>query len=48
MDFSNKIDDIYKNLQDFKQIPFASNYLISKIGIVYNKKTKKLFNSNVS
>ena len=35
-----KIDDIYKNLNDFKEIPFATNYLISKTGLVYNKKTK--------
>lgn len=50
MNSSNKIDDMYKNLQDFKQIPFASNYLISKCGIVYNKKTnnylKPVFHKN--
>jgi hypothetical protein len=40
MTFTTQIDDIYKNLDDFKEIPFATNYLISKFGLVYNKKTK--------
>lgn len=42
MDSSNKIDDMYKDLQDFKQIPFVNDYLISKFGLIYNKKTKKI------
>lgn len=38
---NNEIDEIYKDLTKFKQIPFASNYFISEYGIVYNKKSKK-------
>lgn len=41
MTSTTQIDDIYKNLDDFKEIPFATKYLISKFGLVYNKKTKK-------
>jgi len=36
----SEINDMYKDLDNFKQIPFAENYLISKFGLVYNKKTK--------
>lgn len=38
---NNEIDEIYKDLTKFKQIPYASDYLISEYGIVYTKKTKK-------
>ena len=40
MTSNTQIDDIYKNLNEFKEIPIATNYLISKFGLVYNKKTK--------
>jgi hypothetical protein len=37
----NDIDEIYKDLDNFKQIPYASDYLISKYGLVYNTKNNK-------
>jgi len=38
---NDQIDEIYKDLNDFKQIPHASDYLISKYGLVYNINTQK-------
>jgi hypothetical protein len=44
MTYNTQIDDIYKYLNDFKEIPNFENYLISKFGIIYNKNANKISN----
>ena len=44
MTSSIQIDDIYKDLNDFKELPNFENYSISKFGIIYNKNANKISN----